>query len=288
MFILPTQSVAEGDGSFMVERAFPNGNVSAVDPFLLLDHFGPHRIAEGSNSRLPPHPHRGFETLTYMLEGQIEHADTAGNTGLIGPGEVQWMTAGGGIVHSETPMARPDDPARRLHGIQLWINLPAADKMAAPRYQELSGDTALPMVDLPDGAGTARVIAGAFGGAQATGQSFTPLQIVHLRGQGGHDIALDVPAHFVASLYMIDGSATLNGAALAGKQLGVVGPMDGTPIELTCGADGADFLLLAGAPIGEPIARGGPFVMNTRAQVLQAFEDYKNGTLQTGPVTQIS
>lgn len=278
MFTAQAHEVAEGDGSFMVDRVFPAEGIVAVDPFLLLDHFGPRDVQAGQASRLPPHPHRGFETFTYMLDGRLQHADTAGHDGIVGPGEVQWMTAGSGIVHSEQPEEAFQRSGGRFHGIQLWINLPAADKMAAPKYQELKGDD-LPRVALPDGAGTARILAGSLFGGQSAGQSFTPLQIAHLSLKADARLEVPVTAGFTAAFYLLQGAALIDGTPVVAKSMAVPGFAEARPFILEATADGAEVLLLAGAPIGEPIARGGPFVMNTREEVLQAFEDYQNGTL---------
>lgn len=286
MLMVNAQQVAEGDGSFMVDRVFPADGIVAVDPFLLLDHFGPRDVPAGQAARLPPHPHRGFETFTYMLDGRLQHADTAGHDGIVGPGEVQWMTAGSGIIHSEQPEPQFQSAGGRFHGIQLWINLPAADKMTAPKYQELQGDD-LPVVSLPDAAGTARILAGSLFGATAAGHSFTPLQIAHMKLRPGARLHVPVTAGFTTAFYVLQGAAEIDGTAVNAKSMAVPGFAGDAPFAVSAAADGADVLLLAGAPIGEPIARGGPFVMNTREEVLQAFDDYRNGRLHVAAARAI-
>lgn len=276
--ILPSTQVAEGDGSFIVKRPFPAHNVQAVDPFLLLDHFGPREVPANSEGKLPPHPHRGFETLTYVISGALEHGDSEGNHGVIGPGEVQWMTAGSGIIHTEQPGEDLRRNGGTLEGFQLWLNLPAQKKMTPPRYQELKGDD-LPVVQLPDGAGHMRVIAGEFFGAQSKGQSHTGFQIAHITLIQGGAVYLPVNKGYSVTVYVVRGSLTYQAETYPAGTCLVLGLSAGM-IPLACGDEEAELMLLAGAPIGEPIVRGGPFVMNTRSEVLQAFEDFQNGTLQ--------
>jgi redox-sensitive bicupin YhaK (pirin superfamily) len=240
-----------------------------LDPFLLLDEFGsddPSAYIAG----FPNHPHRGFETVTYMLEGRMRHRDNKGNQGVLEAGSVQWMTAGRGIIHSEMP----EQTQGRMRGFQLWVNLPAAQKMCPPRYQELDADRFTP-AELAPGV-RATVVAGALGGISGpvTGIAVDPLY-ADLRFDAGVAHAVAVPAGHAAVIYVFEGSASVGDAALPKGTLGVLG--DGTQVQVAAGDAGAALLLIAGRPLGEPIARYGPFVMNTREEIAQAFADFQAG-----------
>ncbi len=264
------QPTSDGAGVELT-RVIGTQALPQLDPFLLLDEFGSDDPA-AYIAGFPNHPHRGFETVTYMLEGRMRHRDNKGNEGVLEPGSVQWMTAGRGIVHSEMPEQREG----RMRGFQLWVNLPAAQKMTAPRYQEFAGDRF--DVARPAPGVSAKVIAGRFGGVSGpvSGIAIDPLY-VDLRLGPGITQELPVPAGHTAVIYVFDGAAGSGKASLPKGTLAVLG--DGSRICVTAGTEGAALLLIAGRPLGEPIARYGPFVMNTRDEIAQAFVDFQAGRL---------
>ena len=267
----------EGEG-FEVRRGFPTANLDMVDPFLLLDEMGPTDHPPGGAKGAPDHPHRGFETVTYLLEGAFEHRDSVGNAGRLGPGDVQWMTAGAGVVHSELPAAELREHGGRLHGFQLWVNLPAADKMKPAHYQEIPARE-IPVVTR-DGV-TARVIAGEALGTKGAVTTHSPITYVHATLEPGATLTIPAPRsqHAFAHVFAGRGQAGGNAKAVADGQLALF-TADGD--ELTIAADddsGLDVLLLAGEPLKEPVARYGPFVMNTRDEIVQAVRDYQEGRL---------
>ncbi|HEY1427034.1 MAG TPA: pirin family protein [Caulobacteraceae bacterium] len=241
-----------------------------LDPFLLLDEFGSDDPA-AYIAGFPSHPHRGFETVTYMLAGRMRHKDNAGNEGLLGPGSVQWMTAGRGIVHSEMP----EQESGLMRGFQLWVNLPAKDKMSAPRYQDIAADRT-PVVDLGGGA-SARVLAGEIAGVKgpvdpgATQPTFLDVAL-----PAGASATIRLPPGHNAFAYAYDGEASVGDPAepLGRGRIGVLSPGDEVTL---ASAEGARLILVAGKPLREPIARHGPFVMNTHAELMQAFEDFQAG-----------
>jgi quercetin 2,3-dioxygenase len=272
--IISGQPTSDGAG-VRLTRMIGTPALEQLDPFLLLDEFKSDR-ADDYLAGFPDHPHRGFETVTYMLAGAMEHRDHAGNHGELQPGSVQWMTAGRGIVHSEMPRQRDG----LMWGFQLWVNLPARDKMIAPRYQDIAPER-VPEAKLGDGA-TARVIAGEVGGVRGPVEGITtePLYLdVHLSSDAA--VELPVTSGHNAFAYVYEGRATLGPASSAldvgTGQLAVLS--DGDALRVAAGSAGARLLLLAARPLGEPIARYGPFVMNTREEILQAVDDYRNGRL---------
>ena len=275
-YVIPAMHAIEGAG-FHVRRPFPTPNLPMVDPFLLLDHMGPQDHAPGEAEGAPDHPHRGFETVSYILEGAFEHKDSVGNSGRIGPGAVQWMTAGAGVVHSEMPAAEIRTDGGRLHGFQVWVNLPAAAKMMAPRYQDVLA-TDVPEVELDEGRVTVRVIAGDLAGASAAARTHTPIAYWHLRLQPGGRFVGPVPDAWNAMAYVVDGAVVAGGASADEGHLVLFAP-DGDEVVVVAGEAPADVLLLAGEPIREPVARYGPFVMNTREEIIEAFEDYQAGRM---------
>jgi len=269
-FVAGTPGVPASDGAGVrMTRIIGSPQLDLLDPFLLLDCFESDN-PEDYIGGFPSHPHRGFETVTYLLAGRMRHKDNAGNEGVIEPGGVQWMTAGRGIVHSEMP----EQENGLLMGFQLWVNLPARAKMTAPGYQEFAPD-GVPLEEHPDGT-RIRVVAGttAAGTVGAVRNDWVePLYLdVSLPADGGFMQAVDAGA--TAIVYVIDGEVEAAGRRLGRRLLGILGP--GERIALKAGADGARFLLIAAQPLREPVARGGPFVMNTREEVLQAFDDYRN------------
>ena len=251
-----------------------------ISPFLLLDYAGPHLFEPTTARRgVGEHPHRGFETVTIVYDGEVEHRDSAGNGGIIGPGDVQWMTAAGGIIHEEyhSPgFARAGGPFRV---VQLWVNLPAKDKMAPGGYQAITADM-IPTVELLDGAGTARIIAGELGGTRGPARSFTPLNVWDVRLAAGADVTLDLPEGHNAMLVLLGGHATVNGAQPLGEAEMLLLSRDGGAVGIH--ADGeAMLLVLTGAPIDEPIVGYGPFVMNSREEIVQAIDDFNRGRFVT-------
>jgi len=242
-----------------------------LDPFLLLDEFRSDKSSDYL-AGFPDHPHRGFETVTYMLEGRVRHRDNKGHEGVLESGGVQWMTAGRGIVHSEMPEQR----SGRMRGFQLWVNLPASDKMREPRYQELAAER-IPSATPAPGV-RATVIAGRFAGiAGAVSEIAVDPLYVDLQFDAGRSYTADLPAGHTAFAYVFEGEAALGGKTVPQGTLALLG--DGDHVAIEAGAQGAALLLIAGRPIGEPVARYGPFVMNTRAELEQAFAEFQAGRL---------
>ena len=270
--IIPTHTVLEG-GGFKVRRPVAMG--SLMSPFLLLDEMGPVNYGPREAIGAPSHPHRGFETVTYMLEGAMQHADSAGNSGDLNPGDVQWMTAGRGIIHSELPHPDFYESGGKMHGFQIWVNLPAKDKMMAPRYQDIPAND-LPTVESSDGKVWAKVVAGEAMGAKAVIDTVIPIQFIHYKMQADSKVNHAVANDLNVMVYMFGGSAKIAGKKVEDGQLVLLS--EGSEIDFASN-QGAEFLLLAGPEINEPISRYGPFVMNTRQEIHQAIIDYQNGTL---------
>jgi redox-sensitive bicupin YhaK (pirin superfamily) len=266
-------------GGFVVRRPFPAEGLALVDPFLLLDEFGPADYGPGEAKGAPDHPHRGFETVTYMLEGQFEHEDSAGNKGTIARGDVQWMTAGSGVVHSEMPAGDIRQRGGRIHGFQVWVNLPARDKMMAPRYQEVPASR-IPQASTPDGRAEVRVIAGEALGVRAVIDTRTPIVYQDWTLRSGAVVEQPLAEGHHAFVYVFEGRADVgsDGQTLRDGELGLLGPGDSVRLAVPSGAPvGARLLLLAGQPLREPVARYGPFVMNTESEIRQALSDYRSG-----------
>ncbi len=279
--IINSVETLEGAG-FLVRRPFPKSSFSEFDPFLLLDELGPINLKPGQAKGAPDHPHRGFETVSYVLEGRLEHKDSQGHAGLLNSGDVQWMTAGAGVVHSEMPEAEFTRRGGRLHGIQLWVNLPQQDKMIPPRYQEIPS-AQIPVAQTEDASVTVRVIAGEALGAKAVIETRTPIIYLHLTLQPGATLVQPVPKEYNAFAYVLEG-AGLFGAQLERGDDGqmVLFAQDGTEVTIANSTDAEkplDLLLIAGIPLNEPVVRYGPFVMNTEAEILQAIEDYRQGRM---------
>jgi quercetin 2,3-dioxygenase len=269
-------------GGFLVRRPFPHASFSEFDPFLLLDEMGPMEVAPGEAKGAPDHPHRGFETVTYLLSGEMEHKDSRGHAGRLTPGDVQWMTAGAGVVHSEMPSSEFQRTGGRMHGFQLWVNLPQREKMTKPRYQEIPR-AQIPEVTSEDGLVKVRVIAGEAMGQHAVIETHTPIIYLHYSVEPGGVVTQSVPAEYNAFAYLVDG-AGLFGGAREGANDGqmVMFAQDGDAIRIENPADAQtrlEVLLIAGVPLNEPIARYGPFVMNTEREIRQAFEDYVRGRM---------
>jgi quercetin 2,3-dioxygenase len=279
--VIDAVRTVEGEG-FVVNRPFPTRSFDHFDPFLLLDEMGPADLGPGEAKGAPDHPHRGFETVTYMLEGRMEHKDSAGNAGAIGPGDVQWMTAGAGVVHSEMPAEDLRRKGGRLHGFQLWVNLPKRDKMIRPRYQEIPS-ARIPSAGSDDGKVSVRVIAGEALGAKAVIETRTPIQYLHYTIQPGGRVAQQIPRNHNAFAYVIEGAATFGpDDRPARPQQMVTFSNDGDDVSIAAPSTPSgplDVLVIAGVPLREPVARLGPFVMNTRAELLQAMDDFQNGRM---------
>jgi redox-sensitive bicupin YhaK (pirin superfamily) len=281
--IVNSVQTAEGEG-FLVNRAFPTRQLSDLDPFLLLDEIGPKDLAPREAKGAPDHPHRGFETVTYMLDGKFEHKDSRGNAGKLGPGDVQWMTAGAGVVHSEMPEREFAQKGGQLHGFQLWVNLPRKDKMIDPRYQDIPSPK-IPVSQTADGLVTAKVIAGEALGNTAVIETRTPITYIHFTLQSGASITQPVPKEYNAFVYVIRGQGLFgsdNQKQLAHRGQIIIFDKDGEEVEIRTTSDtrsALDVLLIAGKPLNEPISRYGPFVMNKREEIMEAIADYQNGSM---------
>jgi redox-sensitive bicupin YhaK (pirin superfamily) len=267
-----------GDG-FPVRTVFSyNDRGAGLSPFLLLDYAGPADFGSTAARRgVGEHPHRGFETVTIVYSGEVEHRDSSGGGGVIGPGDVQWMTAGGGIVHEEF-----HGPEFRKNGglfevIQLWVNLPARDKLAAPAYQAITnGD--IPVGELPGGAGSVRVIAGNHNGNAGPARTFTPINIWDVRVKAGGRAQFSVPAGYTTAVFVLHGGIALPGGEQIGEAQLAVLEQEGESFAVEA-VDDATLLVLNGKPIAEPVVGYGPFVMNTREEINQAITDYQSGRM---------
>lgn len=265
-----------GDG-FPVRSLFSYGGGNEFDPFLLLDYAGPHEFAPAQAQRgVGEHPHKGFETVTILYQGELEHRDSSGGQGTIGPGDVQWMTAASGIVHEEFHSRRFASEGGTLEMVQLWVNLPAKDKVSPPKYQDLR-DEQFPRVALPNDAGTVRVIAGEFMGRAGAASTFTPINVWDLQLAAPGKTELEVPDGHTCVLIVQHGSLTIHGEAAKAVEL-VQFAREGSLISLES-ESAARILVLTGEPLGEPIVGQGPFVMNTREEIQQAMRDYQAGVL---------
>ena len=278
----------EGEG-FPVRRAFAGGDLRALDPFVHMDQMGEVEYAPGEPKGTPWHPHRGFETVTYIIDGTFVHQDSNGGGGVITNGDTQWMTAGSGLLHIETPPEELVVAGGLFHGIQLWVNLPAKDKWAPPRYQDIrSGKVTL--LSSSDGGSLVRVIAGDLAGHAGPGITYTPITMLHATLAPGAALTLPWRRDFNALAYALSGGGTVgtDRRPLRSGQLAVFGDGDTITVAAAPRQDsrvsGLDVLVLGGRPIREPIAAHGPFVMNSRAELVQAFEDYQAGRLGSIPV----
>ncbi|ACR29623.1 pirin family protein [Burkholderia glumae] len=276
--VYPSLRATEGAG-FQVHRPFPTRLLADFDPFLLLDEMGPVEYAPGAAKGAPDHPHRGFETVTYLLDGHVRHRDSAGHTGELRAGDVQWMTAGAGLIHSEMPDPAFAAAGGRIHGIQLWVNLRRSDKRLAPRYQELAAAD-IPRAYSADGRIGVKVIAGEALGARAAIETQTPLLYLHLTLQPRARIGLPVPRDHRVFAYPIAGAGHYGASRqVSGPRQMIVFNDDGDTVELAAGEAPLDVLLLGGRPISEPIVRYGPFVMNTEQEIRDAVADYQAGRM---------
>jgi len=268
----------EGAG-FPVERPFPvSGGLSEqqMDPFLMLDHMGPILYGPGEAKGAPWHPHRGFETVTYLVQGEFMHRDSNGGKGTLRPGDMQWMTAGSGIIHHEVPSPKLLDEGGWMEGLQLWVNLPKEHKMMAPRYQDV------PKERIATFSGTdfeVKVLAGEYQGSKSTTHTLWPIEFLDFHAKAGAKMTHNIDTNRTAFVFVYRGSARFGGAQKRVKsgQIGLLA-RDGTLFEMTAEEDDTRFLLLSAVPIGEPVAHRGPFVMNTWDEIEQAYRDYQAGT----------
>ena len=276
--LLPGVATPEGQG-ITVYRPFPSPGTREIDPFLLLDRLGPVAVAPGGGSGVPPHPHAGFEVVSYILQGGLEHRDSAGHHGRLGPGDVQWMTAGSGIIHSEMPAQDLQANGGTLEAIQLWINLPARDKHVPPRYGDIAA-ASIPLAASPDGLATVRVISGEALGARAALPLRTPITYLHWTLAPGGTVQQPLPDGTEAMAYVLSGEARFGADALhAGRDTLLRFEERDGDIAISVPKDGtrAEVIVLAGPPIGEPVARSGPFVMNTMAEIREVIARYRGG-----------
>ncbi len=279
----------EGEG-FPVRRAFAGVDARALDPFVHMDQMGEVDYGPGEPKGTPWHPHRGFETVTYMIDGTFQHRDSTGGGGLITNGATQWMTAGSGILHIERPPEELVQSGGLFHGIQLWVNLPRSQKWVDPRYQDITADK-VTLAASADGGALVRVIAGDVGGQTGPGQTRTPIAMVHATVAPGARLLLPWHSGFNALVYALGGRGSVGSdrRPLGTGQLAVFGPGDFLAIAADAAQDsrsaGLEVLVLGGQPIGEPVAWYGPFVMNTRDELAQAFEDFRAGRMGTIPAS---
>ncbi len=282
----------EGEG-FPVRRAFAGIDMSALDPFIHMDQMGEVEYAPGEPRGTAWHPHRGFETVTYMIDGTFEHQDSTGGGGLITNGDTQWMTAGAGILHVERPPEALVASGGLFHGVQLWVNLPKDDKWAAPAYQDIRAE-GVALLSSPDGGAVVRVIAGEVAGHHGPGSTHTPIALAHATISPGAQLVLPWRADFNALVYALAGQGTVGSEKRPFRmgQLAVLAKGDfialaADPTQESRSAN-LDVLVLGGRPIGEPVVAYGPFVMNTKAEVLQAMQDYQAGRLGRTPAPSAS
>jgi redox-sensitive bicupin YhaK (pirin superfamily) len=277
--VIPAVATFEGAG-FLVHRPFPSPSLDHLDPFLLLDEMGPSDLGPGEAKGAPDHPHRGFETVTYLLSGAMQHKDSQGNRGQLRPGDVQWMTAGSGVVHSEMPEPSFAASGGRMHGFQLWVNLPARDKMTKPRYQEIPA-AGIPVARSEDGKVTARVIAGEAFGERAVIETRTPIFYLDCELAPGASFEQSAPPDFNVFAYVVEGEGTFgSNRRSACRHEMVQFTADGDAVRIEAASSSTlRVLVIGGVPLNEPVARYGPFVMNTREELVEAFEDYQAGRL---------
>ncbi|MDV6301832.1 MULTISPECIES: pirin family protein [Rhodococcus] len=269
----------EGEG-FPVRRAFAGLDMASLDPFIHMDQMGEVNYAPGEPKGTPWHPHRGFETVTYMIDGIMEHKDSHGGGGVIGGGDTQWMTAGGGILHIEAPPEHLVLSGGLFHGVQLWVNLPRENKMAHPRYQDITGSR-VALASSLDGGALVRVIAGEIAGMQGPGSTYTPIALSHSTIAPGAALTLPWNREFNALIYVLAGEGTVGAEKrpIRMGQTALFGRGDTIEMSASTAGESLEVFVLGGKPIREPVAMAGPFVMNTKSEVLQAFEDYQAGRL---------
>jgi redox-sensitive bicupin YhaK (pirin superfamily) len=283
----------EGAG-FQVRRPFPGElGPELTDPFLLLDHLGAVEYAPGEAKGAPWHPHRGFETVTYIIDGAFQHHDSTGGGGLIKDGGTQWMTAGAGILHDEMPTEELVQHGGLFHGVQLWVNLPADLKWTPPRYQDIGADK-VKLLTSADGGALIRLIAGSLGEYEGPGATWTPITYAHVSISAGAQLQLPWRASFNAMAYVLSGSGMVGSdqRPIREGQLALFGPGDALTLQADAGQDSRspnlEVLLLGGAPIRQPVVFYGPFVMNTKEEIVQALQDYQAGRMGAIPATYLN
>ncbi|HUY62965.1 MAG TPA: pirin family protein [Acidimicrobiales bacterium] len=284
----------EGEG-FPVRRAFAGVDLRHLDPFVHMDQMGEVEYAPGEPKGTAWHPHRGFETVTYMIDGTFQHRDSTGGGGLITNGDTQWMTAGSGILHIERPPEALVASGGLFHGIQLWVNLPSADKWVPPRYQDLAADR-VALLASPDGGALVRVIAGDVGPHRGPGVTHTPMAMVHASLSPGASLTLPWDPAFNALVYVLGGEGVVGSsergivAPVSTGRLAVLGDGDSVVVGAAAAQQSRhpnfEVLVLGGRPIGEPVVAYGPFVMNTKSEIVRAFEDYERGVLGIIPAEE--
>lgn len=279
---------AEAAPGFRVKRTLPNRNIKDLSPFLVLDHFGPITFKPNEARGVEEHPHRGFETITFMFEGFMEHRDSNGKFGLLGPGGIQWMTAGSGIIHSELPPKNFVEQGGTFHGVQLWINLPSHLKMTKPTYQDRSVDQ-IPVAIENDGLVRLRVIAGAYKDVKSTTHSHTPLTIYHIEMNENQNFEFEIPETFNAFVQVTEGEGYFgeNSELVRFSELGAF-DQGKQVVRVQSKENKLKFLFISGQPIDEPIFSYGPFVMNTEKEIYEAIHDYQNGKMGTIPAEFIT
>ncbi len=272
--VLPGLQTTEGDG-MPVRRPFPTRSLDHVDPFLLLDHFGPLHVKPGEGKGVPPHPHRGFQTVTYMLSGEFEHRDSQGQHGLLGAGDLQWMIAGDGVVHSEMPSRRFQQEGGTAEGFQLWVNLPVRDKRMPPKYQDIPS-ARVPEIQV-DADCRVRVLAGSFDGVTGVVETRVPVLYLHVKFSSAKLLDIPIPTGWNTMVYVFRGSLGKGADALYEGSLALYGEK-GDSVRLES-ESACEVLLISGEPLKEPVVRYGPFVMNTEAEIYEAISDYRSGKL---------
>ncbi|MBQ1024208.1 pirin family protein [Micromonospora sp. C95] len=282
----------EGEG-FPVRKAFAGVPMSELDPFIMLDQMGEVDYAPGEPKGTSWHPHRGFETVTYIIDGIFDHQDSHGGGGTITNGDTQWMTAGSGLLHIEAPPEHLVVSGGLFHGTQLWVNLPSAAKMSPPKYQDIRGNEAA-LLTTGDGGALIRVIAGEIAGHKGPGSTYTPITVAHVTVEPGAQVDLPWRPDFNALVYVLGGRGTVgaNGRGVRTGQLAVHGPGDALRFKANARQDSRnqtlDLYIMGGQPIREPVAHYGPFVMNTRDELIQAFEDFQAGRLGVVPAQRLA
>lgn len=279
--VIDALTTTEGEG-FIVHRSFPNNSIRDFDPFLLLDEMGPIELMPGQAKGAPDHPHRGFETVTYVIEGAFEHKDSQGNKGKLYSGDVQWMTAGSGVIHSEMPESEFAKNGGKLHGFQLWVNLPKIDKMMKPRYRDISSKN-IPVNFSEDGKVKVKVIAGESMGKTAVIDTKIPIMYLHFSMQPGSNVTQKISKKYNSFAYLAEGAGYFGEEKkLVHKGQAIFFEKDGDEITINASKSSKlplEVLLFGGSPIGEPISRYGPFVMNTDEEIQKALADYRSGKM---------
>jgi redox-sensitive bicupin YhaK (pirin superfamily) len=281
----------EGAG-FAVRRPFPSPELRGADPFILLDHLGEVAYEPHEAKGAPWHPHRGFETVTYLMDGTFVHHDSHGGGGVINEGDTQWMTAGSGVLHDELPSERLVREGGWFHGVQLWVNLPRAQKLVDPRYQDLKADN-LTLLTSADGGALIRLIAGSLAGYSGPGSTYTPIDYAHISLSPGAQLRTPWRPDFSALVYVLSGEgfAGEEGRPLHTGQLAVLGEGDAITVRAADHQDNRtgqlELLLLGGRPLREPVVHYGPFVMNTKQEILDAMDDYQHGRMGQVPAEHL-